>query len=325
MIISKTPFRISFAGGSTDLKSFYEKEGGAVVSTSINKFMYITVNKRFDHTIRASYSKTEIVETLEQVRHPIIRECLRLTGVTRGVEITSIADIPAGTGLGSSSSFTVGLLNALYAYQGKFVPHEDLAKQACHIEIDILKEPIGKQDQYAVACGGLNMIRFNPDGSVDVHPVIMPSGRRNELSKNLLMFYTGIKRSASGILSSTESRCEQNIESKRELKSHAEALNAELSSGLSLDSFGGILHDGWQAKKKLSSGISSMQIDLWYEKARSAGAIGGKLLGAGGGGFFLVYVPQNRQAEVRAALCELMELDFSFEFNGSAIIFAEQS
>jgi D-glycero-alpha-D-manno-heptose-7-phosphate kinase len=324
MVISKTPFRISFAGGSTDLKSFYETEGGAVVSTSINKYMYITVNKRFDDTIRASYSKTEIVDTLDDLKHPIIRECLRLADVKKGVEITSIADVPAGTGLGSSSAFTVGLLNALYAYQGKFVSHRELAAQACRIEIEILKEPIGKQDQYAVAFGGLNSIRFNQDGSVDVHPVVMPRARHVELSGNLLMFFTGTHRNASQILSGTEKRRDENLESKRILKGHADRLSQMLSQGELLNGFGDMLNAGWETKKKLSGDISNSDIDLWYDTALKAGARGGKLLGAGGGGFLLLYVEPEKQAVVRNALAKLAELEFSFEYSGSVIIFAEQ-
>jgi D-glycero-alpha-D-manno-heptose-7-phosphate kinase len=323
MIISRTPFRISFTGGSTDLKSYYEKAGGAVISTTINKYMYITVNKRFDHTIRASYSHTEIVEHADQISHPIIREALRMAGIKNGIEITSIADIPAGTGLGSSSSFTVGLLNALYAYQGRYVSAKELAARACEIEIDILHEPIGKQDQYAAAFGGLNLIQFNADGSVNVDPIIMPQDHHRRLSDNLMLFFTGIHRSASKILKKTERRKTVNHENKNVLKALSIDLADLLRSGKEIASFGAFLHKGWEAKKLLSTGISNSTIDRYYGRALACGATGGKILGAGGGGFLCLYVPKNRQSRVREGLKNLKEVSFNFEYQGSKIIFVE--
>jgi D-glycero-alpha-D-manno-heptose-7-phosphate kinase len=323
MIISRTPFRISFTGGSTDLKSFYEKEGGAVVSTTINKYMYITVNRRFDQTIRASYSRTEIVDHAGEIAHPIIREALKMTGIKTGIEITSIADIPAGTGLGSSSSFTVGILNALYAFQGRYVSAKELAARACEIEIDLLGEPIGKQDQYAAAYGGLNLIQFNADGSVYVDPIIMPQSMHRQLSENLLLFYTGQSRSASNILKKTERFKEANHEHKTVMKNLSYQLADQLRRARGTSSFGGYLHEGWLAKKKLSADISSSKIDDCYRKALACGATGGKILGAGGGGFLCLYVPKKNQNKVRNGLKGLKELSFGFEYQGSKIIFVE--
>jgi D-glycero-alpha-D-manno-heptose-7-phosphate kinase len=323
MIISRTPFRISFTGGSTDLKSFYSMAGGAVVSTTINKYMYITVNKRFDHTIRASYSKTEIVDDAEQVTHPIIREALKMTGIKTGIEITSIADIPSGTGLGSSSSFTVGILNALYAYQGRYVSAKELAARACEIEIEILKEPIGKQDQYAAAFGGINLIQFNPDETVYVDPVIMPKEKHAGLADSLLLFYTGIQRSASSILKSTEERKVDNFEKKLDLKNHSLELVEILRTESEISQFGKLLHKGWLTKKQLSPEISNSQINDYYEMALKNGATGGKLLGAGGGGFLLLFVPKEHQSTIRNVFSFLKELPFEFEYQGSKIVYVE--
>ncbi|MBL8026601.1 MAG: GHMP kinase [Fibrobacteres bacterium] len=323
MIISRTPFRISFTGGSTDLKSFYENEFGAVVSTTINKYIYITVNKRFDHTIRASYSKTEIVESADEIAHPIIREALKLTGIKNGLEITSIADIPAGTGLGSSSSFTVGLLHALYAYSGKYVSAKDLAIQACNIEINILKEPIGKQDQYAAAFGGLNLIRFNVDDSVFVDPVVMSRDRHRELSQNFLLFFTGIQRSASNILKKTENRQIENKPFKSQMRDMSLELSEKLRSGESLNIIGDFLHRGWELKRQLSNEISNEFIDSCYAKALEAGAMGGKILGAGGGGFLCLYATKDKHASIRKALADLREIDFEFDYQGSKIVYVE--
>jgi D-glycero-alpha-D-manno-heptose-7-phosphate kinase len=323
MIISRTPFRISFTGGSTDLKSFYRTEGGAVVSTTINKYMYITVNKRFDHTIRASYSKTEIVDHADALEHPIVREALKMAGITNGIEITSIADIPAGTGLGSSSSFTVGLLHALFAYQGRYASARELADRACQIEIDILHEPIGKQDQYAAAFGGLNLIQFNADESVYVDPIIMPADLHRKLAGNLLLFYTGIHRSASAVLKGTEERKVENHGSKLMLKNQSFELAEALRNGKGIPLFGRILHTGWQIKKQLSGDITTTEINALYERALHAGATGGKILGAGGGGFLCIYATKKNQGKVRMALSGLRELSFAFDYQGSKIVYVE--
>jgi D-glycero-alpha-D-manno-heptose-7-phosphate kinase len=323
MIISRTPFRISFTGGSTDLKSFYMIEGGAVVSTSIDKYMYITVNKRFDHTIRASYSRTEIVEHRDELEHPIIREALKMAGISNGIEITSIADIPAGTGLGSSSSFTVGLLHALFAFQGRYTSAKELAERACAIEIDILHEPIGKQDQYAAAFGGLNLIQFNADESVYVDPIIMPADMHRKLSGNLLLFYTGIHRSASAVLKRTEERKIENHSSKIVMRNLSYKLAEGLQNGRGIASFGRILHSGWEAKKELAGGITNDTINEYYARALNAGASGGKILGAGGGGFLCIYASKKNHNQVRRSLKALRELPFTFDYQGSKIVYVE--
>jgi D-glycero-alpha-D-manno-heptose-7-phosphate kinase len=321
MIISKTPFRISFAGGGTDLPVFYQHEPGAVTSSTIDRYMFITVNKRFDSSVRISYSKTEIVDSAHLIHHPIIREVLLMLGLTNGIEITSIADIPAGTGMGSSSSFTVGLLNALHAYQGHCASAEQLAQEACRIEIELLKEPIGKQDQYAAAYGGLNHIQFNPDETVFVNPVIGRFEAREELSENLLLFYTGITRSASKILAKQQEDTTSKLDVLQRMREISRQLAKVLQSSGRLSEFGELLHEAWLLKRQITSGISNPDIDRWYETARQAGALGGKLLGAGGGGFFLLYVERQNQKYVRESLHELKELPFSLEPQGSKIIY----
>jgi len=321
MIITKTPFRVSFAGGLTDLQEYYKDGYGSVVSTSIDKFIYVTVNRKFDNKIRVSYSKTEIVDHVNKIAHPIVREALKLTKLDGGLEITTIADIPAGTGLGSSSAFTVGLLNALYAFQGEHKGADRLAQDACSIEIDLLYEPIGKQDQYASAFGGLNHIVFNADETVFVNPIISNIQTKKELDSNLLLFYTGIHRKASTIL--TESR-----QKMRQLKEHVDAiriLSEEMVHALQtndLSCFGELLHKAWTNKKKTGK-VSNSNIDKYYEKARAAGSLGGKILGAGGGGFLLLYCEQRYHTKVRKALSDLQETEFHLEPQGSRIIYVE--
>ena len=323
MIITRTPFRVSFVGGGTDLADFYRVEPGAVVSTAINKYMYIVVNRRFDDTIRVSYSKTEIAKDVEEIRHPIVREALKLVGLTGGIEIVSIADIPAGTGLGSSSSFTVGLLNALYAYNGALKSAEELAREACHIEIDILGEPIGKQDQYIAAYGGLRYIQFNPDETVFTEPIIYAQESKDELNRNLLLFYTGDTREARSILEQQKISTSQHdkVETLKKMHDLAFELRNYLNSNSSPDILAEFLHKGWLLKRQLTSGISNNKIDEYYEKAFNAGALGGKVLGAGGGGFLLFYCPGERQPKVREALSGLTLTKFSFEPEGSKIIY----
>ena len=321
MIISRTPFRVSFAGGGTDLAAFYRETYGAVTSTTIDKYMYITVNTRFDETIRVSYRKTEIVADVDELEHPIVREALKLTGILRGIEITSMADMPAGTGLGSSSSFTVGLLHALYAWQGKFRSAEQLAAEASHIEIELLGEAIGKQDQYAAAYGGLNLIRFNDDESVFVDPVICSPERHRELFANLQFFYTGGTRSASAILQQQQKATGDRMEFLIKMRDQADEIRDILINGRDLAGFGELLHAGWQLKRQITGGISNPAIDEWYEKAREAGAIGGKLLGAGGGGFLAFYVKPERQRHVQEALQELRQVKFEYKPQGSKIIY----
>jgi D-glycero-alpha-D-manno-heptose-7-phosphate kinase len=323
MIISRTPFRISFAGGGTDLPAFYRRGGGAVTSAAIDKYMFLTVNRAFDHRIRVAYAQTEIVEHAAEVRHPLVREALKLTGIDHGVEITSVADIPAQSGLGSSSSFTVGLLNALHAFKGEHASAEQLAREACRIEIELLQEPIGKQDQYIAAYGGLRHFQFNADESVFVDPVITPPEARQALADQLLMFYTGKTRKASDILTQqkqTTSAGEKQAALEK-MRAQAVAIRDVLRRGGDLREFGRLLHEGWLLKRSLVSAISNPDIDAHYERARAAGALGGKLLGAGGGGFLLFFVERARQSAVREALRELSELKFTLESEGCKIVY----
>jgi D-glycero-alpha-D-manno-heptose-7-phosphate kinase len=324
MIISKTPCRLSFAGGGSDIASYYREHGGAVVSVAIDKYVYLTLQQRFDSSIRIGYSRTEEVQRVDEIQHPIVRHCLNLLGPSKGIEITSHADIPSrGSGLGSSSSFSVGLLNGLHAYQGHRVAPQELAELACHVEIDLCGDPIGKQDQFAAAFGDLRMYHFHQDGSVSVEPLICSTATIERLQHNLMMFYTGMTRSAGDILKvQTEvlgSR-QDVIQQMHRMVQHAYDVRHELESG-NPGGVGEILHETWLLKRSLTSGISNPAIDAWYDAARAAGAVGGKILGAGGGGFLLLYVRRDRQAEVKAALKELRHIPFRFEREGSKIIF----
>jgi D-glycero-alpha-D-manno-heptose-7-phosphate kinase len=315
---------MSFVGGGSDLPSFYREFGGAVLSTAIDKYIYITVNKRFDDSYRVSYSRTEEVPTIEEVQHPLARECLRLAECSDGIEITSIADIPArGTGLGSSSSFVVGLLHALHAYAGRYVSAGRLAQEACQIEIERCGEPIGKQDQFAAAFGGLNVIRFHPDDRVDVEPIVCRPGVVAELQKQFLTFYTGATRSASALLAKQAQDVAAD-HAKQQCLRRMVALVDETRRALqggNLEEFGSLLDENWRLKVSLTAGISNDQVDRWYRLAREAGAWGGKLLGAGEGGFLLVQAPIERHEAVRRSLQELREVPLGFERNGSQIIF----
>jgi D-glycero-alpha-D-manno-heptose-7-phosphate kinase len=327
MIITRTPFRISFAGGGSDLPAYYRENGAAVVSTTIDKYMYVTVNKRFDDSVRVSYTKTEIAERVEDLRHEIVRAALRKTGVDRGVEITTIADIPAGTGLGSSSTLTVGLLHALHAYADRFSGAERLAREACEIEIDTLGQPIGKQDQYAAAYGGLNYIHFNRDDSVLVEPIICKLSTRRRLSESLVLFYTHMQRKSSDILDEQVSKTKQG-KANRELGllvRLAEELHEALCDNRP-EAMGKLLHRSWMIKRQIASGISDPRIDEWYKAALDAGAEGGKILGAGGGGFLLLYCEPEEQGRLvrRMEALGLRKIDFAFEGEGSRIIYVEE-
>jgi D-glycero-alpha-D-manno-heptose-7-phosphate kinase len=328
MIITRTPLRISFAGGGSDLPAFYQQERGAVVSTAINKYIYITVNPKFDSKIRASYSVTEIVDTVDELQHELIREALNLLGVRQGIEITSISDIPSqGTGLGSSSSYTVGLLNALHAHRGQMAGAERLASEACHIEIDRCRQPIGKQDQFIAAYGGLQYIRFNPDGSVYADPVLCSPATRKQLASRLLLLYTGLTRRADDILAEQSRETHTDQEKRASLRTMV-CLADQLAEALGrddLDAFGEILHTGWLEKRKLASGISNDRIDNWYQRARAAGAIGGKILGAGGGGFLLLYADPAHHTDICRALPELRHIPFHFCPQGSKVVFVEEN
>lgn len=324
MIISQTPLRMSFVGGGSDLAAYYRRHGGAVVSTAIDQYVYVTVNRKFDERIRVSYSQTEEVGSVRSVRHPLVRESLRQVGVKGGVEITSIADVPSrGTGLGSSSSFTVGLLHALHAWRGEYRSAEQLAREACEIEIERCGEPIGKQDQYAAAYGGLNFIEFYPDERVSVQPIVCRPELLRELQSRLLVFYTGITRPAAKVLEEKQRRIATEASKQAVLGRMVElarTLRAELQ-GHNLAAFGEILHENWELKKRLARDVSSARIDAWYEAARRAGAIGGKILGAGSGGFLLFFAPPTRHEAIRRALSTLRPVPMRFEPQGSRILF----
>jgi D-glycero-alpha-D-manno-heptose-7-phosphate kinase len=326
MIISRTPLRMSFVGGGSDLSAYYEHESGAVVSTAIDKYIYITVNPKFDRKVRASYSVTEIVDGVDDLKHELIREALKLVGIDGGIEITSISDIPSeGTGLGSSSTYTVGLLEALYAYTGRHVGAERLAREACQIEIERCAKPIGKQDQYIAAYGGLQYLRFNPDQSVYVDPVTCGRQVKQRFQQSLLLFYLGMTRTATMILSEQRTNTAASAAHRAGLKKMvelAEVLRESLLRG-DLDAVGPILHEGWLEKKQLASSISSPAIDALYERARRAGAVGGKVLGAGGGGFMLLFASPEHHACIIKALPELRPVPFRFEPQGSKIIYVE--
>jgi D-glycero-alpha-D-manno-heptose-7-phosphate kinase len=321
MIITRTPFRISFAGGGSDFESFYREEPGVVISTAINKYMYLTVKERFGNTFRVSYSKTEIRDSVEQIEHRAVRECLRTAGTRNGLEITSIGDLPAQSGMGSSSSFTVGLLYALHSLQGHSVSPERLAQEACHIEIDLMGEPIGKQDQYIAAYGGLQLIQFHPDGRVSVDPVVCKPETKRELNRRLLLFYTGTTRAASDILSKQATKVKENRNALRRLCEIAFAVRDVFTSGNDLNEFGRLLHAAWECKKTLEQTISNPVIDSLYERAMEAGALGGKLLGAGSGGFLLFFCEPHRQDRLRSALQNLQEVRFSLEPSGTRVIY----
>ena len=323
MIITRTPFRISFVGGGSDMEAFYTRYPGAVLSTSINKFMYISSHKFFfPGQVRVKYSETETVNHIDELRHPLLRECMRKTGVTKGIEISSIADIPSGTGMGSSSSFTVGLLHCLYAIKRQYVSHEQLAREACEIEIGVLNEPIGKQDQYAAAYGGLNIIHFNPGGEVQVEPLYIKNEVFHTLEENLVMFYVGNQRKASDIL--TEQRRNASSDEKHTILRSMVSLVLDLRDSLfsgNLGDFGRILHENWILKQKLASQISNSEIASIYEAGLQAGAAGGKLLGAGGGGFMLFYCEKSRQKRLQERMKPLEKFDFLFEREGSKLIY----
>ena len=320
MIVVQTPLRISFLGGGTDFEDFYSKHGGAVLSTSIDKSVFVIVKERFDNKIYANYSKKEIVDAVDELQHELIREAMRTSGVTKGVEITTLADIPTrGTGLGSSSSVTVGLLQALYTYRGELKTAEFLAQEACRIEIDILGMPIGKQDQYIAAHGSMRFITFDHNG-IESEKIELPSENKRRLNDALILFFTDVTRKSEDILSEQKANINQHLEMLLEIKKLAfKAKDALLENAF--DEFGSIIHEGWSLKKMLASRISDPRIDDIYETARRAGAIGGKITGAGGGGFLLLYCPVEKKDNVRKALHGLRELPFRFETDGTKVIF----
>lgn len=326
MIISRTPVRISFVGGGTDLRQFYQHKPGSVVSTALNKHVYVTVSKNFTDHLRVSYSQTEYVERVDDIKHNLVREALKLVGINKGINLSYTSEelLPdhEGSGLGASSSILVGTLNALHAFKGEYASAEQLAREACHIEIDILRHPIGKQDQYAAAFGGFNHIQFNPDESVHVNPVIMKTEVREQLNRRLLMFYTGLKKRSDEVLTEQREKTITNLETLTRMASFTDDLLNILRSG-NLGAFGELLHQNWMLKKTLAGKISNPDIETYYEKAMSAGAKGGKIVGSGGGGFLLFYCEEEKHNNVRKALQDLRELEFKFETQGSRIIYVD--
>ena len=321
MIVTSTPFRISFVGGGTDFEGFYRRYPGRVLSTSIDKYIYISLNPKFDNRIRISYSKTEEVDNREQIEHPIVKAALEETGIERGIEILSAGDIPGkGTGLGSSSSFTVGLLNGLYSFLGNHAQTADLAEKACQIEIEKVGSPIGKQDQYIAAFGGMNMITFNTDGKIDVEPIFLSPKIKEDFQNHLMLFYTGLQRSSNPILSEQRDNIDKKFEFLKNLSDIVPVFKASLEKG-EFKKLGELLHQNWLMKKELSSGISNPQIEEMYNIALKAGAWGGKILGAGGGGFLLVVVPPEKQSKVKEALSQYQFSPFKFTEAGSKIVF----
>ncbi len=328
MIISKTPLRASLFGGGSDFKAYYESSVigyGSVLSAGLDMHVYITVNKKFDDMIRVVYNGNENVNSLDEVKHNIIREALKLTGIEKGIEVIYMADIPmssAGIGLASSSALAVGVLNALHAYKGEYVPPKQLAKEACYIEIEKLGQRIGIQDQYAVTHGGFNRYRFLNDGTVSITPGITDAKTRDKLVNKLMLFFTGNTRDSRKILSEQSDSIEKKRKSLDDLVMTVDSVCEKLAQG-DIECVGAELDRTWNIKKQLAGGISNSNIDKMYEIARSNGAIGGKILGAGGGGFMLLYVPEEKQVAVRHSLSQYREVDFKIDYQGSRIIYAD--
>jgi len=321
LIIVQTPLRVSFFGGGTDFPSFFMEEGGCVLSSAIDKFIFVTVKERFDKKLRIGYTQTEMVDSVDEIHHDLIRESLRLTGIENGVEVTTMGDIPSeGSGLGSSSTVTVGSLHAMYAYTGEIVSAERLAREACGIEVDTLKKPIGIQDQYIAAYGGLRFLEFKSDGEVKVEKVKISPDSHRMLNDSFLLFFTGVSRRADTILNEQKNNIKGRINELREIKQMAHQARSDIEAG-NFDSFGRLMNHSWELKKKLAGSISNGSINEMYETARRAGAVGGKITGAGGGGFLMLYVPYEKQNAVRTALSGMQELPFRLEADGTKVIF----
>ncbi len=324
MIISRTPFRVSFFGGGTDYPAWYRVHGGAVLATTINKYCYISCRYLppfFEHRIRVVYSKIESCQTIDEVNHPAVREVLRYLNVDRSVEIHHDGDLPARSGMGTSSAFTVGLLHAVYALKGHMPNKQQLAGESIHIEQERLKEVVGSQDQVLAAYGGFNHIVFLPNGEISVRPMTLTQECIGELNSHLMLFYTGIKRTASEIAESYVNNIDGTKRQLRIMKDLVEEGISILNSKHDISGFGELLHEAWEAKRSLSSRVSNYQVDEIYHEAMAAGAVGGKLIGAGGGGFLLLFVPPSKQQKVRERLNMLIHVPFKFEFSGSQIIF----
>ena len=328
MIISRTPYRISFFGGGTDYPGWYRQNGGSVLATTINKYCYLTCRYLppfFEHRIRVVYSQIESCQSFEEIKHPSVRETLRFLNLHRGLEIHHDGDLPARSGMGSSSAFTVGLLHALYALEGVMPGKHRLATESIHIEQDMIRETVGSQDQVSAAYGGLNHIMFRPDGEIIVRPIIIRAERLRELNQHLMLFYTGIVRNASIVAKSYV----EDLHKKRERLS---AINSMVEKGIEILCsprcvcyFGELLHEGWLAKRGLSEQVTNFEVDELYENARRVGAIGGKLIGAGGGGFLLLFVPPSARRKVRETLKNHIHVPFEFDHGGSQIIFYDRS
>jgi D-glycero-alpha-D-manno-heptose-7-phosphate kinase len=325
VIVSRAPVRFSLGGGGTDLPSYSRQHGGFVVAAAVDKFVFVCVARRFQDTIRLAYSESEIVDSVDQIKHRIFRAALEHTALKSGLELHSLADVPANTGLGSSSSFTVALLNGLHALKREFVPAEQLAREACHLEIDVLKEPIGKQDQYIAAYGGISAMTFHPDGSVDVERLPLRDEVIDELESNLVIYYSGVERSASTILTEQAKTIRENKDAAVERMHRIKELGFETKRILlagEIDRYGEMLHEHWTNKRKLASNMADGTIDEHYEAARRAGAIGGKLMGAGGGGFFMFYVRHAERRRLHETLSArgLRPMRFRFDFDGARIM-----
>jgi D-glycero-alpha-D-manno-heptose-7-phosphate kinase len=326
MIIVQTPLRVSLFGGGTDFPTFYREHGGCVLTSAIDKYIFVTIKKRFDDKLRVGWTRTEMVDTIDEIQHELIREALRKTGITKGVEISTMGDVPSeggGTGLGSSSTVTVGALHAMYALRRRLVLSEQLAREACDIELDILGKPIGIQDQYIAAYGGLRFMEFNGDDSVTCHEIELDKRSMRYLNESFLLFFTGMTRKAENILAEQKANINGRLSVLCEMKHIAYSAYQELQQGR-LEAIGQLLHESWLLKKRLASQVSNGTLDDMYETARKAGAIGGKISGAGGGGFLLLYCPQERQEAVRDALSGLQELPFRMGQDGSKVIFDYQ-
>lgn len=325
MIIVQAPLRTSLFGGGTDFPGYYLEHGGCVLTSAIDKYIFVTIKQRFDDKLRVGYTHTELVDSVDEIRHDLIREAFRLTGIDHGVEITTMGDIPSeGSGLGSSSTVTVGALHAMYALKRELVMAEQLAKEACQIEIDVLGKPIGIQDQYIAAYGGLRFMEFKPGtGEVCATRIRLDPATKRQLNHNLLLFYTGVTRKADSILSEQKENIRSRESVLEEMKHIAHMACDKLQQG-DVDAIGDLLHESWMLKKQLASKISNSDVDDLYEIARKAGATGGKIAGAGGGGFLLLYCPPGHQEHLRTRMHMLQELPFNLGQDGSKVIFDYQ-
>lgn len=327
MIISRTPYRISLFGGGTDFPAWYLRHGGCVISSSIDKYVYLTCRYLppfFEHRYRVSWSKIELCSELEQISHPAVPAIVKHVGVTRGLEIQAVGDLPARSGMGTSSSFSVGLLNALYALSGKMISKHELAKEAIYIEQHVLKENVGSQDQVSAAYGGINRIEFHTSGEINVTPITVARERIDELNSHLMLFYTGIARTSSNIQSKLVNELDAKRRQLRIMKDLVEESIGILNSRESITSFGELLKEAWDAKRSLSSVVSNTDVDQMHAIAMEAGAIGGKITGAGGGGFLLLFVPPSQQTQVKEALTKFLHVPFRFDYSGSQIVYARQ-